>query len=118
MATPVATEKITSPRMLVLLFQVELILQVLTSSAYIIAPVLVSSAASMSGSMMIVLYCCMVACTRLGGKQLVNRSSRVSTAVLLLSSFWSMTVSVLAAPGCMTTVRQMPRLTASRVVVM
>ena len=49
---------------------------------------------------------------------MVKRSRRVSMAVPLVSSFSWMAVSVLAAPGWMTTVRMMPRLTARQVVVM
>ena len=118
MATPVATEKMTRPRMLVLEFQVESILQLVISSGSIIAPVVTSSSRPLLGCTMTVLYCCMVAWTRLGGKQLVTRSRRVSTAVPAPSSPFSMTWSVLAVPGLMVTQRTMPRLTARKVVTM
>jgi hypothetical protein len=38
-------------------------------------------------------------CTRLGGKQLVRRSIRVSAVVLLLPSLCTSSSSVLARPG-------------------
>ena len=61
-AMPVATEKMTRPRMLVLWFHVSPILQVSTMSGWIMAPVLGSSTAAWPGSITTVLYCCMVAC--------------------------------------------------------
>jgi len=119
METPVARENTTSPRMLVLCVQLPASRQVWGWLGTSIAPVSLSSTVSCPGSSSTVLYCCIVACTRLGGKQFVSRSRRVSAAPPLAAPPWcpaSRPASPPSLPGWMVVQSRMPRLTASRVV--
>ena len=64
-------------------------------------------------------YCCTVAWIMFGGKQFLGRSIKVSAVEIFFWSFFGFVSSaVTSTPGLMASTSPMPRMTASKVVVM